>query len=223
MAVRITQELCLKEMVAHSLPYWTVKDGGKVVALHQSTSDVEESKLVLQSLLESFQGDFCTVVLSNKSNEEKGKGAPKAAITREFNVVLNGSVSGIGGGGGNMNLLQQIQDLRIQMFTTTHNQAITDLRREFEESKGDGGIGSLIQELKPYLPQLLGMKGNTIPAAQSLSGPTEDAAIIKINELLQRWANVDAGYLTAMEKLVKVAETKPETYAMAKTYLNSAM
>lgn len=236
MAVTVKLDYLKNIIRDNDLTNCILRDGGKELACFEC-SNAEETIAQLDDALQSFEGSYIEVSVSDKTKDEKKNGAGKAGSNYKnytYRVKLGGvgnSISGVADGGINgtiLRLLNEKHTVEMQMLKVGYDneKRFDDLRREMqalnEKKKEQPDVfEKLITQFSPLITKALG-GGVEVPGnashATSLAGDAEDLKT-RLKIALQSWEKLDGDFVAVIERIVTLAANDPGKYQMAKTML----
>jgi hypothetical protein len=246
---QVTQEFILNKVEELDYPFFCIYDAdGKTRLYHNYQVDSPTSTEARGQLIEAFEAISGNVTVELKKQIKAG-GDVRQMVTYKCNLSSNNY--GVNGMkpvttqvGPDVDRLLQLQadNFRIQMeaMREAHKRDLemVDLKRQMTELKngdffekhGEKLIGALPYILngltgKPSMP-IAGpiVNGPGHPDVETVEHTAADEANadqLKLENLLQRMFAVDPEFLNNLEKLVHLAENKPEIYKIALNSLHS--
>lgn len=238
----VKRDYLFELMRKQKTPFWEVMDGTTPVASYEDENvEIENSINELSDCLNNIESGYCTVKVSTRSKSEKAGGGNVKTGSFVYRVKCGEAITGIKEStGGNSALLQQIDQLKREMIELKHSQELKDIRREFddkladlENDSDDNTItGTVMKQIAPHLPNIIGKLTGINITAPSLNGPetittTEGhtATPDEAEELAQQKKKCSAacGLLLSVDKhagdhllaLGILAKNKPDVYMMA--------
>lgn len=228
MAVHSSLDTILKAAEKHQLPYWRITNGNELIDHNDSEADLSAALNALQESLETLEGSgFVTVVLSSKSNEEKGARPSRADKNFVYRYKI-GQAATIGGMGNTstggsffspslfMNMFNQNMELTKMMLEQKSEFEKKELNNRIEAlEKGDSN--PLLEKALGFLPLLLGGAASPSPIAPAMAGTTEPATeAIEQMDLFKaaskRMFVIDPNFGSTLTALADFAEKDPDKY-----------
>lgn len=202
--------------------------------LIENTSDnnftPEQNIEFLEQLLESLEGEYVLVKLFKGEKDGyplqhyiklTGETTSKAEPAQQPNNMVIG-------------LIQQMNELKIEMVKAEHKRELEKFAEELSrlKAKNEKKPNPMVEQLLKVGTDLL-LKNKTAapaPAApapvveviRTAPAPAPSPGIFgtgekeKFTNLVTRWKKADADFITALEKVVVLAEENPEMYKMLK-------
>jgi hypothetical protein len=218
MAVRVTIDFVCNEMLSSNLRFFKIKDGKELLYDQREDISVEESKMRLIDVLNGFSGDYVSIELYDKSNENLAQGG-RNYTKRSYSVKLENSfgrgqaVAGIGGG-GNDKYINQIMELQLKLMKQEFDNNLEKFKAE--SNKKEDPIMGIYNDLRPYIPEILGLEIKTPSgAATALAGAPQmgkEEYQVRLKAALKAWATADPESLFVLEAIANFANKDPQMY-----------
>ncbi len=244
---QVTREFILNQIEKLDYPYYTIyaMDGKTRIAQNINETDPTSAEARGQ-IMEAMENISGNVIIELKKSIKAG-GDVRQMVTYQTNLApANFGIKGIApstasGNTADIERLLQLQaenfQLQIKNIQEQHKRdlELADLKRQMADLKNSDFLERHGEKLIGYIPYILnGLAGkptmpvagpvvNGHPAEETTTATVEEATPEqqKLEELLRRMFAVDPDFLINLEKLVHLAEEKPEMYKMGLTTINS--
>lgn len=236
MAVTVKLEYLKNLIRDNDLTNCILRDGGKELAYFEC-ANADETISQLEDALQSFEGTYIEVSVSDKTKDEKKGGVGKAGHSYKnytYRIKLGNvanSISGVADGGINgtiLRLLNEKHAVEIEGLKQSfeNKQQMENFKREMKElleskKKKDepDRFDKMIEMFVPVLAKSFGVEvpGNASHATALAGDPEDLKARLKL--ALQSWEKLDNDFVAVIERIVTLAATDPGKYQMAKTML----
>lgn len=208
-------------------PYWYVKDigGTKLIfdsQTHEEQLSLEDSKQKLRECLKTLANGNYSIEAWQSEGQKKSRVYVKFQITSSDNQPSN---VGIGSLPSQNNYLPQksvselIEEALIREREKNRIERLeTDLKQKDARIKElEAEIDSLGTRIGKRFDQVFGgLLDMNEKAGEGASVGSLDEDSEKVAALMERWSNADPQFISALEGLVKLAESDPNKYAMGK-------
>ncbi len=211
----------IKTMHDKKIRFYRVYDADKkqIDFYQESDGTVEEAAAKMEETLSQLDG-LVHIMLSLKSDKEKGEGAQLRNTNLNYSIVLGRSENAgksVGIVGHTSADLQSAIEAAVEKAREKWEleERLKKLEAELAEAKeGNPMINQAIGALLPILAQGLG----PVPPAAALAGFSETEQADRQQRLtlaIRTLAKHDQQYLEHLEKIAEIAEHKPLVYAAA--------
>lgn len=217
----------LNWLETNKTPYWYVKDFGGTNLIFTAQADeetlaLEDSKRKLSDCLKTLANGNYSIEAWQTAGQKKNWAKTKFQLTSSDNQPSN---VGIGSLPSQNNFLPQksvtelIEEALIREREKNRIDRLeTDLKQKDARIKElEAEIDSLGTRIGKRFDQVFGgLLDMNEKASESNAIGSLDEESEKVALLMERWSNADPQFISALEGLVKLAESDPNKYAMGK-------
>lgn len=226
---QVSKEIILQQPEEQNLPYFIIWDLDGKTRIYQNLEDPEANPIKTRNLLSDFfEKTSGTVIVQLQAKDSMRGGDTRQTVKMQTHLSGQNygnqapAISGVPSGANIEQILQMQRENHAQQIKHLEEQhrrdlEILEIRRELQEAKNDDFFSKHGETIAGLLPLLF--KGGAMPAPV-INGIPETQAPTDINQLLNRWQAVDKDYLNNLEKLIILAETKPEAYNQGINLIN---
>lgn len=199
-----------------------------------NTSDLnltpEQVVSYLENFIEGLEGEYIQIVMYRNEKDP-------APLRHYLKLSNNETTPGQKEPSPNnivIGMLREMQELRLEMQQAEHKRQLEKITEELEKAKKQNtrtpnpiyekllniGTEMLMKSKQPVANVAPVPVAATTPAqAQNKIGIFGTGEKEKFSELISRWKKVDADFVNTIEKIVKLAESNPDTYKMYKNMI----
>lgn len=245
----VKRDYLFELMRKQKTPFWEVMDGTTPVASYEDENvEMENSINELADCLNNIESGYCTVKVSTRSKSEKAGGGNVKTGSFTYRVKCGeATITGTKENSrGDFALLQQIDQLKREMIELKHSQELKDIRREFDdkladfenESEDTTITGTVMKQIAPHLPNIIGKLTGINITAPTLNGPETVSSVENHSATMDEAETIAdqkkkcaaaCGLLLSVDKhagdhllqLGILAKNKPDVYMMALGHLKS--
>jgi hypothetical protein len=210
-------EYVYKLMEEKNLPYFRVMDGKLLIGENDEESEVQKAVDMLQETIEMVEDSMISIVLSDKTRKERGKGGSNWD-TYNFKIKLKGAETASGGINGTiLSMMEKNSTLLRQIEIQQKEHEMEALKKQIAELKDAKEKPDMWER---YLPLLAThFTGNKIAVAghedepiQEVENTMQEDSINKIKRALKILSKVDNDLPNTLMMLATFAQKQPEKY-----------
>jgi hypothetical protein len=221
MAATVTRDFMFKQMEDNNLPYFQVYGADRtLISDNMEIADLEESRNMLDEVLNSVMDSSVIVCLSKRTRREMGSGGNVKTGYREYKIILRAATAGVGGI-GSQSMVQDLMAENKALNEKLHQKDIELMRKELQDQIDDLKKEDPMDKLA--LQAITGIFGNKEQpmAGVGIAGNANEtinekelARQKKIKAALVRLAKVDPKIDETLTMFADWAEKNPEKYPL---------